>query len=317
MGPAPEAGGDLEDPHRHDRHLAAAGPDGHRGPALRADPGRVGRDQQRAHVGAPRSSAADLLPRRVRGVGALDAPGSQRCAHLPLRLHGGKTALRHPRHHPASRADDARAAGGAESRQPSAARHAERTGGHVTTRRERLERKLEKRQEWAEGRQAKADAGFRVGDEHRDASGRMDWALVTQPGHIPERARIIRAHDKACEHLQVARHHESKAAGLAHQLETSIYSDDPDAIEALEARITELEAKRARMKASNAAFRKGDAAWAAHLGVTVEKAAALRAEIMAGYSWCQQPHPSYELTNLGGNIRRLKERIKVVQHRQT
>lgn len=80
------------------------------------------------------------------------------------------------------------------------------------TRRERIEAKLEKRREWAEGRRHKAAERLRVGDEHRDPqTGRLDWALVTQPGHIPERARINRAHEKAHEHAKMAAHHEAKA----------------------------------------------------------------------------------------------------------
>lgn len=181
----------------------------------------------------------------------------------------------------------------------------------MTTRRERLEARLERRREWMASRQRKAAERFSQADPYRG-----DVAFNTQPGHIPERARVIRATEKGFEHAQMARHHGAKADGLEHQLERCIFSDDPDAVEALQVRILELEADRDRRKASNAAFRKGDAVWSAFLGITPEQAAVRRQIIMEGYSWCQQPHPTYELTNLGGNIRRLKQRIVDVQRRQ-
>lgn len=179
------------------------------------------------------------------------------------------------------------------------------------TRRERLEAKLEKRREWAEGRTAKANALFARGDKYRG-----DVAFNTQPGHIPERARIIAATDRAFENRAMAAHHVSKAAGLVDQLEGSIFSDDVDAVERLEAKVAELEAKRDRMKARNAAYRKGLEAFAAFEGCTLEQATKRRELIEAGYSWCRQPHPGYELTNLGATIRNAKKRIEDVKRRQ-
>jgi len=69
------------------------------------------------------------------------------------------------------------------------------------------------------------------------------------------------------------------------------------------------------MKASNAAYRKGPAVWATHMGITADQEAALRAKIEAGYSWCRQPHPAYEMQNLGANIRRLQKRLEEVTAR--
>jgi hypothetical protein len=118
-----------------------------------------------------------------------------------------------------------------------------------------------------------------------------------------------------CESADMAAHHHSKAAGLEHQLERSVYSDDANAIEALEERIAEKEAQRDHMKARNAAYRKGVDAFAAFEGCTVEQATQRRATIEAGYSWCRQPHPSYELTNLGASIRTDKERVTEITRR--
>jgi hypothetical protein len=125
-------------------------------------------------------------------------------------------------------------------------------GGAVLTRRERLEAKVERRRGWAETRHARAAAGFAQGAPYRG-----DIAFNTQPGHIPERARIIRAEDRACENLQVARHHEAKADGLERALEHTIFDDDPDAIERLTTRADANETKANLFAAINKAWRKG------------------------------------------------------------
>jgi hypothetical protein len=187
------------------------------------------------------------------------------------------------------------------------------------TRRERLTAKAEKRQEWAAKAEARSDAAF------AGVKGIADHIPMGQPiliGHHSEGrhrrdlARIDNGMRKAVEESKLAAHHTEKAAGLEAQLETCIYSDDPDALEALEARIAELEAQRTRWKTENAAFRKGPEAFAALLGVDAEREALLRAKIMSDYSWQRQPHPAYSLQNLGANITRLKKRMEDVRIRQ-
>lgn len=184
------------------------------------------------------------------------------------------------------------------------------------TRRERIEARLEKRREWAAGREKKAAASFNRAHTLTDGIPFGQPILV---GHHSEKRhrRTIEKADNAmragCESVAMAKHHESKASGLEYQLERSIFSDDPDAVEALEARIADLEANQARMKAENAAFKKGDAAWSALLGITLEQAAKRRETIMAGYSWCRKPHT---LTNGAANVRRLKERLVEVKRQK-
>lgn len=159
------------------------------------------------------------------------------------------------------------------------------------TYRERREGKAERLQGWAEKRQTRAAEVLSSKPEMRH-----DWAFITQPGHIPERARMIARDERAFESLAKAREMASRAAGIESQLAESIYSDDPDALEALEARIARLEAQRDGIKAANAAYRK------AH-----------RAEL-AGMSPYQRdqalPHQGYELTNLSGNIKRNRDRLE-------
>lgn len=178
------------------------------------------------------------------------------------------------------------------------------------TRRERLEAKVEKRQDWAAGRRQKAAAADRVAEPYRG-----DIAFNTQPGHIPERARVIRAQERGFEHAQMAAHHESKAAGLADQLDRAIFTDDPDAVEALEARIAEMEAKLERMKLVNRLYKQGDAAGLAALGINYETMKIRLTD--AGAYWGSKPHLPYEFTNLGARIRKDRQTIETVKARQT
>lgn len=183
-------------------------------------------------------------------------------------------------------------------------------GTGATTRRERLENKVEKRQEWAEGRSAKAASLIKQNEPYRG-----DIAFNTQPGHIPERARAIRRTEKAGEHISMAQHHEQKAAGLQDQLEHSIYSDDANAIESLEKRIAEHEAERAEMVQVNSLYRKGDVEGLKALGIDYGK---LKAELAKkGAYWGKVPHLPYEIQNLGGRIQADKKRLESIRAQQS
>lgn len=180
------------------------------------------------------------------------------------------------------------------------------------TTRERRERKAEQLRGWAEKREVQARAVLSSQPELR-----RDWAFITQPGHIPERARMNARDARAHESLDKARGMRDRAAGIGQQLDRAIYSDDPDAVEAIEGRIAELEQSAERMKAVNAAWRKAKcktreetAAWlvSCELLSRDEKFGIAKG---IGLHWKANPPPfeSYQLSNLGGNIRRLRERI--------
>ena len=180
-----------------------------------------------------------------------------------------------------------------------------------TTRRERAEARLERRRDWAAGRQAKAAACFKVGEPYRG-----DWAFATQPGHISQRARVNRADERGFENLQMAEHHEQKAEGIERQLERTIFSDDDNAIEALRAKIADRRKIVEAMKAANKVVRK-------HKTATPEAIAALvaigfkeaRAVQLFEPDFCGRVgFPSYELTNTGAEIRRCEQRIKSIEN---
>jgi hypothetical protein len=119
-------------------------------------------------------------------------------------------------------------------------------------RRERLEAKLEKRLDWADGREKKSSRHFKAADTIASGIPMGQPILVghhSEKHHRRDVARIDSNMRNACESADMAQHHRGKAAGIEHQLDSSIFSDDHDAIEALEARIAELEAKRSGLQA--------------------------------------------------------------------
>lgn len=186
----------------------------------------------------------------------------------------------------------------------------------MSTRRERLERKLEKRGEWAGKARQRSSAAFAAAHERASVIPFGQPILI---GHHSERRdrryreRIRAGFDKAAAESQLVKHHEQKAAGLESALERSIFDDDPDAIERLEAKAAELEASRETMKAANKAWKRGGhAAVIELLGAEV----AAKAHWRASYTADERPYPSYALTNTGAEIRRCKQRIEAIRKRR-
>jgi hypothetical protein len=185
------------------------------------------------------------------------------------------------------------------------------------TRRERLERKLDKRREWADKAEARSTAASDTA--HHIAS----FIPPGQPilvGHHSEKRhrrdldRIDSNMRKAIDNQDLAEHHTAKAGGIATALDRSIFSDDSNAVEALEERIKEHEAQREQMKTINKLYRKGDAEGLAALGINLES---LKTTLAAkGSYWGQAPHLPYELSNLGGRITADRKRLEHVKQQQ-
>lgn len=185
------------------------------------------------------------------------------------------------------------------------------------TRRERLERKAEKRREWADKRRADATNRFAA------SSALVGQIPMGQPiliGHHSERghrALLARSdnHMRAgCESADMAKHHDSKASGIERQLETSVFSDDPDAIEQLQAKIDQGEAERSRIKAYNASCRRGSPDESL-LDEEQRRDLAVIRRVCPYQLGDNGALPGYKLSNLGANIRRMKERIEDIKRR--
>lgn len=190
------------------------------------------------------------------------------------------------------------------------------------TRRERLQNRLEKRLDWAESRHHKAESHF---NSAHNLTKDIPFGQPILVGHHSEK-RHRRTLDRAdsnmrngCESENMAKHHESKAIGIEHQLETSIFSDDSDAIEQLEAKVTALEAERNRNTALNKLIRKEmktglQPGWMDRIGATeAEK----REIVSLAKCWGSPLFPAYVNANLGGRIRQAKARIVEVQRRNS
>jgi len=189
----------------------------------------------------------------------------------------------------------------------------------MSTRRERLERKAERRREWASKADGRAERRF-------DAARRLaDMIPLGQPilvGHHSQRRaeadrdRIHRDMGKGVAEAELSRSHDSKADGIEGQLDRSIYSDDTDAVQALEARIEERQAEVERCKAINKAIRAG-AGWEARLAppLTEKEKAELLSLARAWGNVYKPGYPPYHLSNLNGRIRADRERLKAITAR--
>lgn len=186
----------------------------------------------------------------------------------------------------------------------------------TTTRRERLEARLARRQEWAASRERKSTEAYTAAIK---ATEHIPFGQPILVGHHSEghhRRDIARSDSKmraACEHSNMAEHHTSKANGLERALANSIFSDDDNAIKALTAKVAAMEAERERMKLVNKLYRKGDVEGLKALGIDLEQ---LKQSLAAkGAYWGGAPHLPYEMSNLGGNITRCKKRIEDIKRR--
>jgi hypothetical protein len=166
------------------------------------------------------------------------------------------------------------------------------------TYRERREAKAERLCDWADGRDAKASAARASSDA---ISSMIPFGQPILVGHHSEgrhrrdAARIENGMRSSIEDGRKADEMRARAENIERAAAHAIYSDDEDAAERLAERIAGLEAQREKIKAANAAFRKEH-----------------RAELKGLTAWERDnamPHRGYELTNLGGNISRLRKRL--------
>lgn len=182
----------------------------------------------------------------------------------------------------------------------------------MSTYRERRMAKAERLREWAAKREANAEAVFKAGEPMR-----RDWAFITQPGHIPERARIIAREDRALQSLSKAGSMRSRADNIEAAAEHAIYSDDEDAVERLQERIAELEAQRDRIKAYNASARKAaKSGGVGDLSLLDEKQRRSLLRTAESTPYMLRPGngmPAYVSSNLSGNIGRLRKRLAGLQ----
>ncbi len=181
--------------------------------------------------------------------------------------------------------------------------------------RQRLADKAEALTAAAERRQAEADARMAQAKATADM---IPFGQPMMPGHHSyrsDRNRRQRMRDNFGKAVDL----QQEAAELAKRAErvgkNGISSNDPEAVEKLEAKVARLERDRDRMKAANKAIKAGTKA-----GLDGEALAAKVAEAAgcsidtARKALTPDPmgrvgFPSYALTNIGAEIRRARKRI--------
>jgi hypothetical protein len=179
------------------------------------------------------------------------------------------------------------------------------------TYRERREARATRLRQWAASREARA------AQSASSVQTITDMIPLGQPilhGHHSQRRaerdrdRIERGMRRTIEHASKAREFSRRAENIDAAAEHAIYSDDPDAIVKLRARIIERESERDTIKAYNAACRKGTADPAT---LPDRLRNDLQAAINAwGESQCPNGRfPAYTLSNLSANIRRDRQRL--------
>jgi Domain of unknown function (DUF3560) len=179
------------------------------------------------------------------------------------------------------------------------------------TYRDRRAARVERLREWAEKREQKATAQFAVVHQISDMIPMGQPILVSHHSEGRARRDQDRIHNgtrAAIDHARTAERMNEKADNIEAAADHAIYSDDPDAIDRLQERIATLEGERESIKAYNRSCRAGAR------DVSLLDEAQLKALlIVLKYSPYQTKNgaiPSYALTNLSGNISRLKKRLQ-------
>jgi hypothetical protein len=169
----------------------------------------------------------------------------------------------------------------------------------MSTHRERRERKAERLREWADGREAKAQAAHETA---REVGGMIPLGQPILVGHHSEKRhrrdieRIDNAMRASVESADKADAMRSRAENIEAQNARAIYDDDADALERLQEKLAGLERKREAMKAANAEYRK------AHRADLKAVSAYERGQAV--------PFPSYAISNIGGVITTTRQRIE-------
>ena len=180
---------------------------------------------------------------------------------------------------------------------------------------ERREARIERLDARAEKAQQASDSAF---DRARGATAGIPFGQPILVGHHSEkrhRAALKRsdnAMSRGCEESDKAK--DLRGRAFAAEANTSVSSDDPDAIVKLKEKVAALEADRDHMKAVNKAYRafkkKPESLEKANLHTDAKE---VIRTFKPEYSWQKGPYESYQLSNIGATIRSTKKRIEALK----
>lgn len=181
------------------------------------------------------------------------------------------------------------------------------------TRRDRQAARADRLREWADGRDAKADAAFDSADALAERFPMGQPILVghhSEAGARRDQDRITANMRRGIEDQRKAADMRAKADGIERAAGRAIYADDPDAAEALRAKVARLEAERDRVKAYNASCRERKACGDTSLLDERQRATLLSIAKCSAYQLGKYGQlPGYATTNLGATINAAKKRL--------
>lgn len=183
------------------------------------------------------------------------------------------------------------------------------------TYRERRRARVERLRGWAGKREEKSAAAFEAVE---DLTEQIPLGQPILVGHHSE-SHARRDQDRIHAGMRAGIDHAAKAESMrerANRIESAaqqaIYSDDPDALERLAAKIADLEAERARIKAFNAAVRKAGAVTSDALALLDARQRDDLVSLARHAPWqmgtCGQ-FPAYATSNLSSSISRERKRL--------
>jgi hypothetical protein len=184
----------------------------------------------------------------------------------------------------------------------------QRSGGRADFA-ERREAHIERLRARAEKRRVEAAAAF---DRAKKIGDMIPLGQPILVGHHSEKRHRsdIRKIDRS---MRAGVEASKEAADLerradAAESSSAVSSDDPDAVAKLQEKLAKLERQREQFVAINAALRRGDDAALAAMGLSESTIAKLKTPDGSVYGG-RIGIPSYQLQNMGAEIRRLKARI--------
>ena len=178
--------------------------------------------------------------------------------------------------------------------------------------------------DYEDRKQARIDRYREKAEQARQESQQLSHESISMLEHIPPGQPILVGHHSERGHRKLlersdrkmeqsiaasekAAYYERKAE--AAERNNAIFSDDPEALAKLTAKMESLQMAQTRMKQINAYYRKHGTCHGFH-GLSDDQAEKLDDRVRNGYSWEKTPYPAYALSNNNQEIRRLKERIK-------
>lgn len=183
---------------------------------------------------------------------------------------------------------------------------------------ERKEARIDRFEQRAATAKAESTAAFKAADaimQHIPPGQPILVGHHSERHHRRDLDKVDRNMRKSVEADSKAAYYASRAATAASN--TAISSDDPDAVEKLEAKLAALQSQQERDKAMNAYYRKHKT-MKGFPDMDDERAAKIDAALAeqdasAYSSGKHSPVPSWQLSNRSAEINRLKSRIKSLQ----